>query len=185
MSASERLRGYKIETADPNSLPPDIFELLRSLTSAAEHDQGARLAGEELKQSSPFLLVSFARDCAVLAVRIGTAALIRNGIIALALEDRHSDWRDTLRTLPLLEHSAKRLGRNFAEMCSSARSFMTGGFRDLLDGYLERTQEERALKCWGWREVESSGRFSYASIPARQPFRVRVLFRRLRNRFGW
>jgi hypothetical protein len=104
-------------------------------------------------------LQGIARSMAIKSVREANSGDLRYGIIALVIEDRRDDWRETLVKLCLLNHSAEKLGANLESIYLSVRFLATPETALLIDSYFK--SGERDIHAMGYREDTSSEGFTY------------------------
>lgn len=86
------------------------------------------------------------------------------GVTALAIGSRHIDPRDVVVALSLLAHSAVKLGRVSDEILESTLTFVPDSFGDQIRDFLERDEEDRAIKEMGFKEGKSKDGFHYVPI---------------------
>ena len=150
---------------DPESGPPVPPAVLgkRMLDEAIGLPESTRHALiRDLTPEDSTLLLGIASGKAVCAVREGAPGELRYGLIALVLEDRRQDWRETLRLLCLLNHSAGKLGVNLEAIYQSLKPLASNETARLMSGYFEGG--ERDIRAMGYKEDTSPDGFIYTRI---------------------
>ncbi|MGA2497270.1 MAG: hypothetical protein ABSH20_05990 [Tepidisphaeraceae bacterium] len=150
---------------DPESSPPVPAAVLgeRMLDEAIALPESTRHAlMHDLTPEDSTLLLGIASGKAVCAVREGTPDELRYGLIALILEDRRHDWRETLRLLCLLNHSAGKLGVNLEAIYQGLKPLASTETAHLISGYFEGG--ERDIRAMGYKEDTSPDGFIYTRI---------------------
>jgi hypothetical protein len=120
---------------------------------------------EQLRKSltSEFVLFWFAHDMAVRAVRENNASYIRDGLVAVVIEDARRDERDTLFPIALLHHSASKIGADANELFEWAASIASPRMELLLKGYAARPASLRDIAKFGFTEAQTPSGFDYVS----------------------
>jgi hypothetical protein len=114
----------------------------------------------ELTSYAKDQLVGYARKMAVYAVRRQSPQLIVDGLTALAIEAGTSrDYRESVRTLPWLYHSALKLGMDAPNAFTEAASLVVNDFQKAIGGFPFR--EDRDLASWDLREKMTKDGFDY------------------------
>lgn len=111
-----------------------------------------------------FLFFMYARAMAVEAVREREEEKVFQGLIALAVENRAFDWRDSMIVLALLHHSAAKIGADASELFQRAAAISTPKTSDGFLRFSARTPENLDLAKFGYQEgTDSEGNFAYIS----------------------
>jgi hypothetical protein len=109
-----------------------------------------------------FLFFMYAGAMAVAAVRQREEERVFKGLIALAVENRVFDWRDSMMVLVLLHHSAVKIGADASELFQRAATISTQETSDLFFQFSARTPESLDLAKFGYREgTDLEGNFAY------------------------
>ncbi len=132
-------------------------QMLDEAIALPESTRNALMHGLTPEDST--LLLGMASGKAVCAVRDGAPEELRYGLIALVLEDRRQDWRETLRMLCLLNHSAGKLGVNLEAIYQSLKPLASTETARLMSGYFEGG--ERDIRAMGYKEDTSPDGFIY------------------------
>ncbi len=133
-------------------------ETVRALVSRyggtdADERAGIRAA---LTMDDFYTLCAFARRCAVRALRARDAQLAADAVTAMALIDRERiDWRDILWTLGLATHALRSLTADADSVLRRARDMAEPEVQELLERFIEASDEDAELANWGYMEVES------------------------------
>lgn len=98
------------------------------------------------------LLQSYASTCAFQALRENNPVWIQDGLAALALENLQFDWRDTLVTLSLLGHSARKLNVPLEPMVRMAAAIANQKCAAVITEFFDRAPEDQAIEVMGFRE---------------------------------
>jgi hypothetical protein len=98
------------------------------------------------------------------SVRQHSEALLRRGLVGLAIEDCFFDWRDSTNALSLQFHSATKLGMDVPRTFHEIESISGPQIAKLLRDFLARKPQLQALKVFGWAEGSNTqGLFAYVS----------------------
>jgi hypothetical protein len=105
-----------------------------------------------------YTLLTFSSRAAVFALRERNVDWIKNGLRAVAMiEAERTDARDILLSIPLLYHSAKRIGANADQLFREAAELSEPNVKELLVGFINRSDEEKDIRSsWGYDEVETA-----------------------------
>lgn len=150
-----------------NPSPQDFDQALRKF--CAEFATGSQEERAALREAIPmdqfYTLMSFADRSAVFALREQDAAILHDGLSALAIIDaQRTDYRDILMSLALLNHSAERLNIDTAAAFESAAKLAEPRTAELLRSFVKRDPRSKALgKSWGYREVELDSGIGFVS----------------------
>jgi hypothetical protein len=99
---------------------------------------------------------------ATLSVRHGQVDLVREGLVALALEaGTGSDQRDSMVSLALLYHSAVKLGMNVQAAFSQAALLAPASFEGAIRLFPNRPPRQLDLEAWGFKEATTKDGFGY------------------------
>lgn len=132
----------------------------RMLHEAIELPEPSRLAlMQNLTHEDSMLLLGIAQGEAVWAIRESAPGELRYGLIALIMEDRREDWRETLRHLCLLNHSAGKLGVSLETIYQDLKYLASPETARLMSGYFEGG--ERDIRAMGYKEDTCPDGFVY------------------------
>jgi hypothetical protein len=109
-------------------------------------------------------LLGYAQEAATQSVRARDHEELRAGFTALALERGQNDYRDVLVTLPLLAHSAEKLGASADTHLQEAMAIAPSPTRQLIREFLNRSPDDRRIEVMGYREGTSTKGFVYKQI---------------------
>jgi hypothetical protein len=127
-------------------------------------DERARIHSMVTPEIS-FLFFMYAKDMAVEAVRERQEEKIFKGLIALAVENRIFDWRDSMTVLVLLHHSAAKIGADPSKLFQQAAAISTPQTSERFLQFSARTPENLDLAKFGYQEgSDSEGNFAYVPI---------------------
>jgi hypothetical protein len=119
--------------------------------SALDAESMARVRAS-LTMDDFYTLVTFARRCAVSAMRDPDQARAQDGVVALtAVDAQRLDWRDVSVAAALLSHALDDRGASFRHASGVAESNVA----DILRRFADEPVKE--LTSWGYREVETPG----------------------------
>jgi hypothetical protein len=113
--------------------------------------------------TSEFVLFWFAHDMAVRAVRENNASYIRDGLVAVVIENARRDAKDTLFPIALLHHSASKIGADANEIFEWAASIASPRMELLLKDYATRPASLRDIAKFGFTEAQTPSGFDYVS----------------------
>jgi len=125
-------------------------------------DERARIHSMVTPEIS-FLFFMYAKAMAVEAVRERQEDKVFKGLVALAVENRAFDWRDSMMVLVLLHHSASKIGADTSQLFQRAadhatrfRNIIASGpqrpamsYRQSLDAFREPLPEQRGAGVVG------------------------------------
>ena len=111
-----------------------------------------------------FLFFMYAKAMAVEAVRERRDEKVFKGLVALAVENRVFDWRDSTMVLALLHHSAIKIGADALQLFQRAAAISTPQTRESFLQFSARAPENLDLAKFGYQEgTDSEGNFAYVS----------------------
>lgn len=149
-----------------NPAPSELDGLIRKSCksfaglSAAERSKfsGAISMGEFYK------LIAFAKRVSVFAMRTKDAALVQDGLTALAMiEVKRTDFRDVVWVLALLHHAAARLGFDADLMIRNAALLAEPEMVKLMTDFASSNARHKSLRdSWGYLEVETEFGLGFA-----------------------
>jgi hypothetical protein len=103
-----------------------------------------------------YTLLSFARRSAVFALRDRQSSHIIDGLTAIAVvELNRVDFRDALVALALLYNAAIRIGDNPDTLVRSAVALAEPKMSALMEGFVNRSPDDKDLCKWGHMVVET------------------------------
>jgi hypothetical protein len=114
-----------------------------------------------IKPGTGFVLLGYAHLKAIQAVRENDPRAVELGLLALAVEDLRLDWRDTLVTLSLLVHSARKLRVRPGPLVERAAAVANRQCGDLLRRFLQREREDQSIEAMGYQEGQDEDGFTY------------------------
>jgi len=124
-------------------------------------DERARIHSMVTPEIS-FLFFMYAKAMAVEAVRERQEEKIFKGLIALAVENRVFDWRDSMMVLVLLHHSAAKIGADASQLFQRAAAISTPQTSEGFLQFAARALENLDLAKFGYQEgTDSEGNFAY------------------------
>jgi len=113
------------------------------------------------------MLMSFAANAAVLAVRRNAPELIAVGLCALAIEGGRGDIRDSIMVLAKLYHSAIKLGVNAFDTFGRSASLVTSERLSYeMARFPHRPPADRDLARFLLREDLTRGELNYVQVVA-------------------
>ena len=117
---------------------------------------------ESLHQEEIGFLLGIAFGGAVEAVRQDNSAFLRDGLLALIIEDRREDPRETVAYLALPNNSAARIGASLEDIFEPLRSLASQETVTFIDTWLR--EGTKNIGMMGYREATlRDGRFTYKS----------------------
>jgi hypothetical protein len=133
------------------------------LLNASSLDPKERIAlMNQITRDESGLLFGIAMSAAIWSVRESAAGRLSFGLLALILENRREDWRETLMHLCVLNHSANKLGVDLSRTYLEVRKLATPETAALMDAYFQ--SGERDLAAMGYIEFEDGDGFGYRRI---------------------
>ncbi len=106
-------------------------------------------------------LLGYAYRMAQLAVREGSVERIRDGLIAIVIEDYREDAEDCLKYLHLLCHSARKLGADEIALLQQACTYATPRMAEVLTEFAERSPDLRGIELTWFVEDDGPEGFQY------------------------
>ena len=101
-------------------------------------------------------LLTFSKRAAILGARRGEPELIRDSLIAHAVENLAAeDVRDNFVALGLIFHCARTIDANPTAMFHEVAEMAGPGISQLLRDFVRRSDLDRILTVMGWEEVET------------------------------
>jgi hypothetical protein len=126
-------------------------------------DERARIQSMVTPEIS-FLFFMYAKAMAVEAVRERREEKVFRGLVALAIENRVFDWRDSMMVLVLLRHSAAKIGADASQLFQRAGAISTPQTSEGFLQFSARAPENLDLAKFGYQEgTDSEGNFAYVS----------------------
>lgn len=137
-----RFQGYLFQP-----IPSDLDDEVRALVQAYQAlDRDERSSLQALLIGEPVdILESFAERQAVFAVRSGSIEPVRLGLAALGMSFPRGDSAQALMALAKLDHSARLLGADLADVAFDALSFLPEQFRYFTAKFLAGDNREGSL----------------------------------------
>jgi hypothetical protein len=132
----------------------------------AFRDGDRALQNAIVEAAAPYLIQfhEFADHQAIESVRQNDPDLIREGLIALAIENARFDYRDSLVILSLLCHSARKLGFNDDDPVRESLNLARLPWSPYLVEWIERDEFQRSIQMMGFAEGENEGGFTYDPV---------------------
>jgi hypothetical protein len=156
-------------------LPPSEYDFWRGETNLlhlkpAPLDDQLRTLCDRYRRSTPverqvlrrscsmddfYTLLMFARREAVAALRSKEIGRVIDGPAAVAMIERERiDYRDGLTSLAPLHHAASRVGGDPRRLFADAAGMSEPGTAELITSFAGRDPEDRALRAFGYTELE-------------------------------
>lgn len=154
----DRWRGEEsLVNPTKNSFDSELSDLCQKFATSDSKTRAAMR--NAISMDEFYTLLTFSKRAAVFAIREQSVEWIKNGLTAVAIiEAERIDYRDTLMSVPLLYHSAKRIGANADQLFREAAELCEPNVKELLIGFINRSDEEKDLRSsWGYDEVETAG----------------------------
>lgn len=154
----------KLSRLDPSqrsllgwSLTRRMLDEVVSLSELGRRDLSQRLTREETG-----FLFGIAFGGAVDAIREADPNYLRDGLLALLIEGSKMDYRETVKHLSLLNHSAAKLHVDFADMYSTIQRFSNQAMHELIKQWISAGSKD--IGMMGYEEgTLQDGRFTYVS----------------------
>lgn len=131
--------------------------MLLSVARMNDDERDRLMSGITREESG--LLFGIAMSAAVWAVRESAPERLRFGVLALLVENKTEDFRETLMHLCLLNHSAEKLGVNLEPVYREVRPVASPETAELLDSYFR--EGERNISAMGYEEIMEKDGFGY------------------------
>ena len=106
--------------------------------------------------------MSYAIRMATVGVRERSRQHVLRGILAMAIEDFRSDWRENLMTLAPLNDAAARIGEDPVQLFDDAATLASPATAGHLRAFARRHPDLKALKAMGWAAVDGPSGFMYS-----------------------
>jgi hypothetical protein len=144
-----------------NSLDSELSSLCQRFATSDERARNEMRNSISLDEF--YTLLNFSNRSAVFAIREQNVEWIKNGLRAVAIiEAERTDPRDLLLSVPLLYHSAKRIGADADKLFQEASELSEPNVKKLLAGFISRSTEEKDIRVsWGYDEVETASGFGF------------------------
>lgn len=153
----DRWRGeHSLINPAKNSLDSELSGLCQRFATSEAQARAVMRTAISLEEF--YTLLTFSSRAAVFALRERNVDWIKNGLRAVAMiEAERTDARDILLSIPLLYHSAKRIGANADQLFREAAELSEPNVKELLVGFINRSDEEKDIRSsWGYDEVETA-----------------------------
>ena len=146
------------------ALEDAITSVVRMFGTADENRRGEIVSQLSSPARNSFL--GYASSMAVLAVRGQSPTLIEQGLIALVIEGASQDFRDSVKALAMLYHSATKLGMDPQKAFYKAASLAEPGIiKKEMNGFPLRQAKDRELKAFSLTEEIAEEGFRYKQLP--------------------
>jgi hypothetical protein len=145
-----------MEEIAPHRLPLD-----NKLTEVCHRFAGSDAATRATMRTSAtmdsfYTLLAFAKRSAVFALRDNQSSRINDGLTAIAvIELKRIDFRDVLVRLALLYNAAIKIGGNPDTLVRSAIALAEPNMSELMEGFINRSPNDKDLRNWGYVVVET------------------------------
>ena len=187
--AFELLRSVRWEDYFLRVPPAETVEAIDRLIDAyiSSDPAGREEMAQQVDRSFAFVFPDYAQRAAEGAVRRNDPELLKRGLIALAIENTKTDWRDTLPDLAFIYHSAGKLNVSALDLFRNTATIACPPFQRLLEGFLSRREEMRSIEYFHYKEAGAGHTFRYlyvkppSHIPSRLERKTRMFLRRLRQ----
>ena len=141
-----------LKLLDTDKVWRDLCRLYSSATRL-ERDYIRSLIDEELA----WQLLTFSKRAAVFALRSERSDILRDSLIALAIEDlANGDVRDNMIPLGLIYHCARTVCADPREVFEEVAGMSGPPMSLVLTDFIRRPDLDGILNSMGWREVHSS-----------------------------
>jgi hypothetical protein len=160
----DQLENYKRAYRQP--LAPEIIERISEVCDGytSESNDGRTGIRSRVSLHTSKLFLGFARVRSEESVQQHSQALLRQGLVGLAIEDCFFDWRDSTIALSLQFHSATKLGMDVPRTFHEIESISGPQMAKLLRDFPARKPQLQALEVFGWAEgTNAEGLFAYVS----------------------
>lgn len=152
----ERNAGYGNRPL-PDPLDEQIAGLVERVTEAPDEVRQAVRA--ELTQMQGQFLLGYGERMASLAVRMESAKLLENGLLAIGLAAEKLYFKDVVLVLTLYERSAELLGVDAVELFE--RAAVPVDAPEYVRDFPKREEPERDLTAMGYEEQETPEGFLF------------------------
>jgi len=149
---------------------------------AAGNSETKRAISREVNSDFSFAFFGYTYAAAVESVRGNRPELLRRGLVALAIENGAFDFRDSLRSLAEIYHSARKFPQISAdELFQEIASSASPRFSEVASEFISRPEESKSLEAFGLKETVPPAPFGYEALPRRIPKRRTKLLAFLRK----
>jgi hypothetical protein len=131
-------------------------------TAWASNDEAVALARDALTQDDMYTLLTFARRCAVAALRDRSTSQVVSGLRGMVLIDpQRIDWRDAAVAGALLAYAGDRLGEKARRLTAEVAGRAEPSMAEILIRHAKAPS--KGLTLGGYREVKTSQGVGLAS----------------------
>lgn len=148
---------------DNPQLPCDadraVMEVVDGFTKATPAEREQFIEAVPNKDAGFFL--SFAVRMATLGVREKSVTRVRQGLIAVVIENFRRDSREDLMTLAPLNDAAGRVGADPVDLFDEAASYATPDVAEKLKTFVRRHPDLKSLRVMGFSAQDTPQGFQY------------------------
>ncbi len=98
------------------------------------------------------------------SVREQTSAGLEDAAVAVVFDAGKFDWRENVIDMSLVHHCGSRAGADADDVFERAAQRLSGEARDLLAGFVRRTEENKRIEVMGYEEHEGPDGFCLRRI---------------------
>jgi hypothetical protein len=119
-----------------------------------------------VSEENCYALIVFSSRWAALGVREHSRQRLLEGLIALLIEGYNFDWRDSVKALGPLYHSAAKIRVDPVELFAEAASYARSEVAEVMSQFPYRKAEGRSLQAMGYKEIYTPDGFRYEQVIA-------------------
>jgi hypothetical protein len=146
----------------PCEIDAQITDFVNIYMRATEPEREETLSNMRADFSDAFFV--FSERMAALAVRERSRERIVNGLVALLIEDFKFDFRDSLRRLAPLYHSALKIDADPSQLFLEASSYGHNDVARAISEFPNRAPHDRSLESMAYKEEQADGSTGFRYI---------------------
>lgn len=143
----------------PCELDNDINDLITLFMQASHSDRENIL--KKVDSIIAGVLTGFGYRMAVWGIRHQSRDFLLRGLISLVMAGDNYDYRDIIQIMPLLYHSAVRIGVDPQVLFDEAAAYYPNSIARLLNDFPRRSPERRGLEAFYYKEVNTPDGIDY------------------------
>ena len=143
----------------PCDLDEDFHELIALFSQASQAERDGML--KKIDSNAAGALMAFGKRMAVWGARQNARDLLLKGLIALVIDGGRYDIRDTISIMPLLYHSAMKIGVDPQNLFDEAAAYYPNDVARVLSKFPQRPPADRSLQSFSYVEVSTPEGLDY------------------------
>lgn len=143
----------------PCDLDDDFHDLISLFSQASHTEREAMLKGVDAKIAGA--LMAFSWRMGIWGARKNSREMLLKGLIALVIDGGKSDIRDTISIMPVLYHSAEKIGIDPQNLFDEAADYYPNDVARILGKFPKRKPADRSLQAFDYMEVSTPEGIDY------------------------